>query len=516
MADASVPRRPQVPPPMDTFSGLVNSFKKPELQDLAAALGISKRDTENNTKKKDILLKEVQEKLETDKATLAVQPRFEGLYITTDGSGKKKKKGKTSANSASKTAEDLKEEAKPAADITGANLKLLQSNSTVDPPARFKRLGTQTTLIDQATQPQQSEDQPSSPLTIPSQSSDSDSDSGEEEDKQLDGRPQTPNNKAVGSDVVVYFINEHNRSLTHTVTVPNFHVVKTKTSEGMDTHIAPLHMLAPAALLRNSPVKDTQGSLARPAFVADGGTHHIGSIKQILDAHKAGTKLNSLDLDRANNITLGQDKELFTAKLIYTPADMAAPVAPGSSSVPPPAASSSAQMTTGPTSLTGDGSDRPLEIAQARAATTTTATTPAPNSEELFQLLRLVAEQEGPVAKIASKTAADAIVNYVNATDFLNKFEGTFEYTKGHRFPPDWDPTTQLQAQFPDWASYRNKSFTKDQLMLAAGLKKSSTKENDTLMKKARKLKGALGKWVRMAVITPRAAWTDSELSEAR
>ncbi|KAJ7632344.1 hypothetical protein FB45DRAFT_866063 [Roridomyces roridus] len=190
--------------------------------------------------------------------------------------------------------------------------------------------------------------------------------------------------------------------------------------------------------------------------------------------------------------------------------DMAAPVAPGSSSVPPPAASS-AQMTTGPTSLTGDGSDRPLEIAQARAATTTTATTPAPNSEELFQLLRLVPEQEGPVAKTASKTAADAIVNYVNATDFLNKFEGTFEYTKGHRFPPDWDPTTQLQAQFPDWASYRNKSFTKDQLMLAAGLKKSSTKENDTLMKKARKLKGALSKWVRMAVITPRAAWTDSE-----
>lgn len=171
------------------------------------------------------------------------------------------------------------------------------------------------------------------------------------------------------------------------------------------------------------------------------------------------------------------------------------------------------------TSLTGAGTDKkPLLIAQARAQLPKPAPlTKAVESPELLALLRALAaydSKDGELPKKKSVTAAVARNNYHEYQAYLHPFLEYGKKTDGFYFPSgqalpilkngdshvnilDWEAPDHVAASITNWQNFRNKSFTKDNITVSAGLTTTSTNGNNTLFARAIALGGKVVSWVK-------------------
>ncbi|KAJ7794943.1 hypothetical protein B0H14DRAFT_2921408 [Mycena olivaceomarginata] len=155
-----------------------------------------------------------------------------------------------------------------------------------------------------------------------------------------------------------------------------------------------------------------------------------------------------LNFDRLNTMALMQDNDDFFCSLYYEP------------SKPSPAAPPL------PTSLTGSASDRPLEIAQNRAAATPKQTQ-GTLTEEFVLLLRLSVGVDDALPFHKNKEALDALHNFRDFDTFFHKF-AHFSNKGGYLIPADFTANEHIQTKIPNWEIYRNTTFTKDHIIAAA------------------------------------------------
>ncbi|KAJ7439303.1 hypothetical protein B0H11DRAFT_1934636 [Mycena galericulata] len=433
-------------------------------------------------------------------------PRFAPLYRFKPTAAGKKSKA-TGKNSHSKAVEDLAEQGKPAKALTGSNLKLHDHKVTVDPPASFGRLSMK---MNAEHSDKGKTDDPMSPLTsetstspVPSDQEDENEGSDGDEDKgdKFDGA-----GKVVKTQVVVNFRHPWDQHPSRAVVVPDASVRMFKTPGGTPAQEVLLSQLVPAALQMNSPMKGERGGrLARPGFIPGHDTYPIGSVAQHLD----GPPPQPLNLYRANALTLTDvGGGLFGCDLFYEPG--VTNVATLTSNTVPPAnlaaatgeaaAPTDPALTATPTSLTGAGTDLPLEIAQARAAQMPPPVTAQLSTPQFNQFLRACVGQERPLPITNNTTALDGITSFLNFDTFLKKFSVFSKKGGGYIIPPDWVAPAEVINAIPVWQVYRNKTFTQREIVAAAGLKPSATKANHGGYGKALKLKTELGDWLRMRI----------------
>ncbi|KAJ7261029.1 hypothetical protein C8J57DRAFT_1635552 [Mycena rebaudengoi] len=127
-------------PAAPTFQGAIAKLKKVQLKAICNALDI------NDKGNKEVLIPRIDQKLfgiSGDSTNFAEDPRFKNLYLHRQEHPAKPKKGSQTRSSATKTAEDLADQANPSKALSGVNLKLQEQKATTDPPGSFKCLGLQ-------------------------------------------------------------------------------------------------------------------------------------------------------------------------------------------------------------------------------------------------------------------------------------------------------------------------------------------------------------------------------------
>ncbi|KAJ7077630.1 hypothetical protein B0H15DRAFT_805095 [Mycena belliarum] len=278
--------------------------------------------------------------------------------------------------------------------------------------------------------------------------------------------------------VLVKLLDPDNQKPPQEVFVGDFSTISSKTPGGSPKREALLTDLIPAILNNSSPVKgDRAGRFSRPGFGV-GSIMDIGSVAQ----HQEGSVHQNLKWERANRYTLNDLGEgLFGADLYFK----SSPVVTHAST---------------PTSLTGAKSDRPIVIARARAQAATSAqvpTVPPPTKQrstpEFGEFLRDFA-QSPRLSQKKNTIASIGKPNFWEFQHFAACFSTFDKKTAGFLIPHDWDAPSYMT--FDDWRSYRNITFTKDEIIEAAGLKASSTNSNNKAFKAALAAGGKIGQWV--------------------
>ncbi|KAJ7844496.1 hypothetical protein B0H14DRAFT_3139313 [Mycena olivaceomarginata] len=277
--------------------------------------------------------------------------------------------------------------------------------------------------------------------------------------------------------VIVKFTNPHDQSYPASETfVHNVAIKNSVSATGGLKHEIDLRTLVPAALLNLSPIKnDRTAKISRPGFTSENSKMTLGKVADLV----TGQIPEELNFDRLNTMALMQDNEDFFCSLYYEPSK--------SSPAAPPL----------PTSLTGSASDRPLEIAQNRAAATPKQTQ-GTLSEEFVLLLRLSVGVDDALPFRKNKEALDALHNFRDFDTFFRKF-AHFSNKGGYLIPADFTANERIQTKIPNWEIYRNTTFTKDHIIAAAGLKKSSTNEVHKLVSNGLKLEHDVAKYLRRA-----------------
>ncbi|KAJ7669639.1 hypothetical protein B0H17DRAFT_1209603 [Mycena rosella] len=446
---------PSPPPSLTVFTGAVDDKRlKNDLKAMAEALNL-----DTKSKSKAVLARLISTLLFEDYPSHEEDPRFAELYKYRKSHPlKAPKESKTKKLSASKVAEDLAEQSKPAKAITGANLKLLDAKVTTDPPGSFGRLGLQVKTEglekpSKGAKPQ--EDGGSSPLTTSSvlehgkkealppvgAEGDKETEDSEEEESTSDAEEKTSSELAIAGPksvlVKLYHPTRANQE-PQQIYVPNISVVPNETG-GVKTRLS---QLIPAAIQSNSPMKsDVAGRFLRRAVGGGSGTMQVGSVAQ----HLEGKIPQSLEWKTADFISLQPASEfgedVFGCDLFYEPSDTL-PVL---------------QL---PTSLTGAKSDVPLAIARARGQASQIQKPVKQAYIPHFGTYLLELVQSGTLDQPTNLTAGIAVKNYVHFEAFLELF-----------------------------APYRHK---------AAGYLIPAS--NRGLFIKAKALSGKLGKWAKAAI----------------
>ncbi|KAJ7032578.1 hypothetical protein C8F04DRAFT_1396610 [Mycena alexandri] len=510
----------QVPPPV-RFKGKLDSMARKMLQEIAEAMGM---DNVKNTKA--VLISFINSSMDRFPSTFQDDPRFIGLYEAR--SIPKKTRGHKGKNSASKAAEDSKDASKPAEPLTGANLTLFQQGNTTDPRPGFQSLSLKVQGQNLSSLNEQDDSDRSSSLLEPITETDNDiegdifesqdgpgleapptpvGDQQEqaEDEQEVPGSAPTSSKKARSTSTVLLRFShptEANRPAQQ-VAVNDASIIKTIFSDGTVKHQVELTKLLPKAIANSSPMKaDRAGRFSRP------GVHHpedvmsVGTVAQHLEG--TATKLPNLSFQTGNRVTLVDHGDVFGCELFFQPSTHAPATAPivlnaqstsAFTGVPPPL-----------TSLTGAGSDLPLEIAQARREVQAQAhenilpKRAQESTPHFLAFLREFAQQDGGLATERNTTAGQARRSNSQFMPFFNKFKV---------FNTDFVAPAWVTSA--GWEQYRNCTFTQLHIISSAKRSSTSTRTNMSLFKKARRIPGDIGDWVKSPLPPPREDSDDSD-----
>ncbi|KAJ7685538.1 hypothetical protein DFH06DRAFT_1313831 [Mycena polygramma] len=483
----SASRPATAPAQLGPFKGLIDDKRsKPDLQAIATALNIPLVDEKKKQYTKAQLIPVIVKRLFVEELTLQDNPTFSGLYGKPTGG-----KGGAKKTSAEKDAEVAKEQSKPAQALTGANLKLHEKKVAMDPPASFAHVGLSLqgaakSLGEQPPAPPPSDT--SSPL---SQAAPSTPDRGpkdlDEDEKEVDDEEKKIQFSTKASKGIVYvkFSHPHRKEVPpQEVAVENVSITNSIAPGGIVSFETSLKGLVPAAIKNHSPMKqDRAGRIARPGLVEPTNTMQIGSVLQYLD----GPFPKALNLVRADTVTLQATEHPgeFKCDLFFEPSDTQLQ----------PAA---------PTTLTGASSDRPQEIAQARAAAVETKKSlTALTHPDFADAMRAAA---GIPTKLELATNLVAKTGLLNFREFDQAYEKFQPFKKrGYVIPNTFQPppgwATEAWTQ-KGWDKYRGATFTKIDISHAVGLKKSAAFDNHNRFREGRELRHSkIGKYIRHAHI---------------
>ncbi|KAJ7095028.1 hypothetical protein C8R44DRAFT_890156 [Mycena epipterygia] len=435
------------------FTGSIENRKVDDLKVLCLALGLEKKDLAK--KKKNDLVSLINTWLDTY-PSLEDEEKFAPLFqFRRDHPAQQprssKKIAKLKKTSASKAAEDQEEKSKTSKALTGATLNLFDQKVTTDPVGSVRPLGSQPVKKEAGDEDDEEED------------------NGKDDDEEK-GSP-------LELDLRLPKTTQSSSSVT-----PQIRRIQHALSAGSVKHEVNLTELVPLAINTDTPMKaDRAGRVGRPGIypITGNGPNimSIGSIGQLLEGGSIHTNLN---FDRGNKIVLNDlGEDVFGVQLYYeptvTPSIMAPPVLP-------------------PTSLTGADTDRPLEIAQQRHRAK-----PIPPKRalevtaHLSQFLREFTQSD-VLPQDTNFTAGQALDAYLLFSKFASPFKVWNKKGAGYTIPPDFIAPDYVTS--PGWEQYRNGTFTQKELIAAAGLTSTCTRNNNSLFAKAKELPGRIGRWV--------------------
>ncbi|KAJ7741643.1 hypothetical protein B0H16DRAFT_1728432 [Mycena metata] len=472
-------------PPKEVFSGAVDkNMKKDRLQALSGALDLPLKGADSKSLTKEVLLANIERRLfQSGDNSLENDARFSALY-----------------------------------EYRNANLKLFAGKVTTDPPASFVPLALQSNLEVKTGKLicrcfglvilQLYSERKSSSLSALSTSEDEDAghgdglsndgdheeeDEGEGEEEEGEVHSEDENEKpktavTTGSAVVlVKFSDPSDRSQASETFVHGLPIKSTIIPGGTIKYETDLRKLIPAAINRLSPIKnDGLGRIPRPGLTVNAGKMPVGKVSELLQKNP-----EALAYERVHTMALKKGEEGFICDLFYESPSMQSAPANASTSAPVPAV----------TSLTGAGSDRPLEIARDRAAATPSVKQATKNSPpEFFLLLRLMVGCDEKLATRTNTTGEDALHNYRQFHPFFQKFSA---FKKpggaGYLIPADYEASPEIAKLVPNWAEFRNTLFTKPEIIAAGGgAAKTSTNEVHGLIGKGLKLTGDVSKYLKL------------------
>ncbi|KAJ7280151.1 hypothetical protein C8J57DRAFT_1464540 [Mycena rebaudengoi] len=459
-------------PATPNFQGAIAKLKKVELKAICNALDI------NDKGNKEDLIPRIDQKLfgiSGDSTEFAEDPRFKNLYLHRQEHPTKPKKGSQTRSSATRTAEDLADQANPSKALSGyffiacppfrltqfssANLKLQEQKVTTDPPGSFKRLGLQG-KINSPSSPLASLTESSPPASVkgdPAKSDNEDENEEEEEEKEEKDvqMPDVQMPKKAHAGVVLKVRDQQGQAATRELHIKDVPIDFNKTPGGSVEPAVLLSKLIPMALETSSPLKaDKAGRFSRRGVTDPTTIVNIGTVAQHMD----GPLPRALSFDRVDKLALEPIEDgLFGAEVLFAP--------------------SITQTVPGPlTCLTGAGTDRPLDIARARSSIKAVPPSKMPLNEETYGFIRCIFQLD-PLEQKTSKTADIARLNYNAFQEFLKNFQSL-----------DWDAPDHVKTSYEDWKNDSNKSFTKDDIIRAAGLTPSATNGNNKLFRIAIRL----------------------------
>ncbi|KAJ7750008.1 hypothetical protein B0H16DRAFT_1844317, partial [Mycena metata] len=411
------PRRPAGP--------ISKNRKKPELQEIAQALGLETTGT------CEVLAARILPVVQANSEEWAKIPRFSGFYAY------KRSKSKSAKTSSDKAAEDLSEAAKPAKASTGAERKMSELKVSTDAPPSFQPLGLQHKPAGHKTgqaKPGRHEGNEYDPIVDDGSLGDefefgTDNGAGPQttledelvgDNDTLDelGKQRGVNENVQTVDLVVKLLSFGEPP--QEVVVPKVAIESSKSpADGTPIHQAQLTELIPAITENHSPMKVRGGQFMRPGLrdtENDAGFMNVGTVEQ----HIKKMRIKPLEFGPANRLQVTPTgKGYFTADIYYK-ADAPAPAG--------------VILPVGPTSLTGAGSDKPLQIAQNRAKMDINAN---PETMELFlSFLRDTAKvdlQEYPKATV--ENMEEALLQYTNYMAVLRVFKPWQKKRKGYAVP---------------------------------------------------------------------------------
>ncbi|KAK7051726.1 hypothetical protein R3P38DRAFT_3593687 [Favolaschia claudopus] len=463
------------------FKGSLASMKKKELEQITQALSV-KPNTGN--KNKDGLIRLIKTTLVTISPDLRNNPRYSALYEdnkelfggpTTVAALPKSQKNK---NSAHKTAEDLADADKTQNKVTGAALKLQQGRVTVDPPAGHEFLKSNSEnpgnlnwnngRVSSPLSPVSSRSSPGPP-EIPE---DEGSEAGEIEKPARSART-TPQSVDVVMNVRAFSSDAEPAQEIVLSNVPVREVVLSGGNVHTEAHVS--HLLS-MTINNSSPIKAKgTGRFYRSGAFNPDARMDLGTVAQ----HSAQATPQDLEWDAKTTVDLKRiNGQYFSAELFFD--------SQGGKPIQPI------------TSLTGAGTDQPLEIARNRAVVGPKASSviKATSGPELFDFIRAVAGSN-KLPEIKNDTAAAGRLNYIAFQKFMQpclQFKGKKE---GMVVPENWIAPAHVAEAYPDWASFRNKSFTKDDITLAAGFRTTSNNITNSVFQKIERLGGGMAKWAK-------------------
>ncbi|KAJ7768814.1 hypothetical protein B0H16DRAFT_1780833 [Mycena metata] len=486
-------------PPKEVFSGAIDKMKKDRLQALSVALGLALK-TDGRLNTKDVLLANIEALLFASQAVnnpLREDTQFAQLYEHREAQNKSGK-GKKSKTSADKTAEDGVEQAKTPQALTPANAKLLAGKVTTDPPAAFKQLGLRA-----ISQPKKNQGNattvgafagrisPISPITesddreSPAPGSAAGKDSEKEDKDESEDENAKVKSLTTKETILVKFSDPTDKSHPASETFVHGLPIKHTITASGSKYETDLRSLVPAALNNLSPMKNNPyGRIARPGFSIGAGKMHIGKVGELLSKDQVP---GGLDYERVYTMALKKENDDFVCDLFYeSPTALGTAAAGGSSSTRPV------------TSLTGAGSDRPLDIAKHRAAAAIPLKVADKNSPpEFYQLLLLIVGSEKLTPR-TNLTGEDAVASYREFEPFFQKFAKYRKPHKGYLLPSDYEATPDIAAAVPNWRDFVNTVYTKEDLIRVGGLGKTATNEVHSLIGQGLKLSSDLGTYLNM------------------
>ncbi|KAJ7883335.1 hypothetical protein B0H13DRAFT_1890419 [Mycena leptocephala] len=470
-------------PPSETvvFRGHLGKLKKDYLQTICRALGKSESEVK---KPKSVLIGLIEGELEGESKSFSSDPRFIALERHAPKETKKKR------TSADKTADDLAASKGPKAP-TAAELKLHNQKVTTDPAPSFRPLSLQTKA---ATRPKKVKkpEPSSSPLSsiAPSSSEsnhsnrdekeeekddasdddrkDSDEDKKDSEEDEMDV-PGTPPPSGEPPILVSFKRPFEGQHPAEQVYVNNIKIMRSTSPGGTVKNEAMLTDVIRKAIENNSPIKgDRAGRFSCPGLHNEEEIMGVGSVGQHLE--QTGLPI-SLNFERT------------------VPASV----------IPAPT-----------TTLTGASSDKPLEIANNRRTPASHRIVASAADHPFCVFLREFA-QENTLSQDTHFVGGDCLDGYLEFKPFMAKFL-PFSKTKkgqGYYIPPNFQAPASVVT--PGWEQYRNCTFTQDEIILAAGLRRTTTRENIKIFVRIKELSGDLLQWMK----TERPSKDDGEASDS-
>ncbi|KAJ6462619.1 hypothetical protein C8R45DRAFT_940869 [Mycena sanguinolenta] len=376
---------------------ILKSRKKGELQEIAAALGLATTGTCEN------LANRIRPALDANSVAWSQVPRFAGLYTFKRSASA----SKNAKNSRDKATEDASEQLKPSKVSTGVELKMKEMKMTTDPPPRYTPLG----LNHKAGATEDEKE---------------DSDSESEEKKPAGGSGKQSDKDSI-QPVVVKVIGFG--TATQHVAVPGVRIHQSQSASGSVVYQTNLPELLPAVVENHSPMK----AIAAGRFMRRGLVHNsnddepasymdVGSVEQ----HMKKVKIRSLEFGPAEFLDVKPTMEgFYTADIFFDPGSSALAAAPA----PEPPTTQAAPST----SFTGSGSEKPLEIAQARANED-----PFKSAEAMDLFHEFLREKAGvqleTYPKATASDMAEALLQYTAYEDVLSIFK-PWNTKRGYNVP---------------------------------------------------------------------------------
>ncbi|KAJ6478931.1 hypothetical protein C8R45DRAFT_933706 [Mycena sanguinolenta] len=433
---------------------ILKSRKKNELQEIAAALGLATTGTCDN------LVSRIRSALDANSAAWSQVPRFAGLYTFKRSAST----SKNAKNSRDKATEDASEQLKPSKKIHvifKVELKMKEMKMTTDPPPRYIPLRLNHKAGDAEDDYESLSSGLSSPPPQPKddlnekepeKSEKEDSDSESEEKKPAGGSGKQSDKDSI-QPVVVKVIGFG--TATQQVAVPGVRIHQSQSASGSVVYQTNLRELLPAVVENHSPMKAiTAGRSMRRGLVHNSNDDEPASYMDVgsVEQHMKKGKIRSLEFGPAEFLDVKPTMEgFYTADIFFDPGSSALAAAPA----PEPPTTQAAPST----SFTGSGSEKPLEIAQARANED-----PFKSAEAMALFHEFLREKAGvqleTYPKATTSEMAEALLQYTAYKAVLNIFK-PWNTKRGYNVPMSS-------------TSFRGQHFTLRQIQDAIGVPTSS------------------------------------------